>query len=120
LLEEARSLHFLIEICGFRNVVLKLRHSLELETIVLGEVSLDALNITVEVVFGVGMRSRSHLREIDHGNSLKIIDHQVKLVEVAMDEPVFGQFNDQIHQVLIDLLRVRDRSHLGHGIGIYE
>mmetsp|Transcript_11179 Transcript_11179/g.18796 ORF Transcript_11179/g.18796 Transcript_11179/m.18796 type:complete len:258 (+) Transcript_11179:811-1584(+) len=74
----------------------------------------------MEVVLGVGVAGRGHLREVDHGDALLVVDHEVELVEVAVHQPVLGQLDDQAHEHIVDFLGMRDGAHLGHGVGLHE
>ena len=49
------------------------------------EINLDTLDIPMEIVLGIRMASADHLREINHGHSLLVIDHQVELVEITVN-----------------------------------
>ena len=42
-----------------------------------------------------------HLGEVNEGDAVLVVQHQVKLVEVAVDQAMAGQPQDQIHQVIV-------------------
>lgn len=61
------------------------------------------------------MRRGHHLREIDK-NRLRVVgDHDIKLVEVAVNNPAIAEAHDQIHQVVVQLFDVLNFVHLGPG-----
>ena len=59
----------------------------------------------------VWMRSGHHLREIYHCNMTFVIDHQVKLVEVSVNDTTVCQSHDEVHTVTV---RLRSISYLLH------
>lgn len=67
---------------------------------------------------GVCVASRHHLREVDEGEPLLLVDEKVELVEVAVDEAVPGQADDHLHAVPVDHVRVPHLAapQLVHGV----
>ena len=82
------------------------------------EVGLNTSDVALEIVVGVGVRGRDHLREINHGQLLVVVDHHVELVVVTMHEAVLSQSHYNLHHVLVDLVRVWHTLHLDHGISL--
>lgn len=76
---------FLIKILGAINIGIELGHSIELHTIVLGEIVLNTLHIPLKVVLCIGVTCRSHLRKVNHRYPLKVVDHQIELVKVSVN-----------------------------------
>ena len=76
------------------HVSLQDRSSFELKAESLGEEPLYASDVSVEVELGVEMVCRRHLWEIDHCNVFDFADHEVELIEIAMDEAMFGEFDN--------------------------
>jgi hypothetical protein len=94
LVGEAASLDSLVQVLRLVDVARELRDALEVEAKTLGKEVLDADHIAREVILGVRVRGGGHLREIDDGDVLVIIDEQVELVEVTVDEAMLCQPDD--------------------------
>jgi hypothetical protein len=71
---EAASLDLLVQVLRLFDVARELRDALVVEAETLGKEVLDIDHITKEVIFGVWMGGGGHLREIDDGDVLVIID----------------------------------------------
>ena len=56
--------------------------------------------------FSIGMRGGNHLWKVVHGDSIILIEHQVKLVEVSVYEAVIGQLYYQLHTLVVHSTRV--------------
>ena len=67
----------------------------------------DAVDVALKVLLGVFVRSRNHLGEIDDDGFSLIRDHYVELIEVAVDHPVVGKLQDQVHQFVVEVRSVR-------------
>ena len=52
---------------------------------------LDALDIPVEVELGLPVGHGDHLGEIDDDGIGLVVDHDVELIEVAVDDTVVGE-----------------------------
>ena len=88
-----------------------------MQTEALSEEALDAADIAFKVELGVGVRRGHHLRKVDHGHFLVLADHEVELVEVAMDESMLCKLDDQFDEAVVDLLRVKEAPDVDHGVG---
>lgn len=64
------------------------------------------------------MRRGHHLREVDDDGMAVVVDHDVELVEVAVDDAAVAQAHHQRHQLVVQRLRVRDRGYVRAGIHI--
>ena len=93
-------------------------HALKLQPEALREEALDTFDVTSEVVLCVQVRCGDHLREIDHGDFLVLTDHEIELVEVAMDEAVLRELNDELNQAMVDLLSVDEAFDIDHRVGL--
>ena len=93
-------------------------HALKLQSEALSEEALDAFDVTSEVILCVQVRRGDHLREIDHGDFLVLTDHEIELVEVAMDEAVLRELNDELDQAMVDLLSVDESFDVDHRVGL--
>jgi len=115
-LEVATRLDFLIQIDVFLNVFLEHRHALESEAEALAEESLNAFDITLKVKLGVQVARARHLREIDHGDVLLVIDHQVEFVEIAVHEPMLSKVYDLLDERVVHRFRVRQTLNVHHWV----
>jgi hypothetical protein len=91
LISKAASLDLLVQVLRLVNVARQLGHTLELEAKTLRKEVLDAHHIAREVILGVRVRCRGHLREIDDCDVLIIIYQQVEFVEISVDEAMLCQ-----------------------------
>ena len=64
---------------------------------------LDALDIPVEVELGLPVGHGDHLGEIDDDGIGLVVDHDVELIEVAVDDTVVGELQQQRHQFVIQV-----------------
>ena len=64
----------------------------------LGEEPLDALDVSVEVERRIEMVGRCHLWEVDDCDVFVVGDHQIEFVEVAVDEAVLSELDDELYQ----------------------
>ena len=48
------------------------------------------------------MGTGDHLGEINQNRFLVIINHDIELVEIAVDDTVISQFQHQIHQLFVN------------------
>ena len=60
----------------------------------------------------VVVRGGHHLWEVDQRHMILVVDHQVELVEVAVDQAVIGQFDQQLHELVEEGGRVVQLPHL--------
>lgn len=67
------------------------------------EVVADALHVAVKVPLGVAVVGGCHLRKVDERQLARVGAHQVELVEVAVDEPVRGELDNEVHASLVEL-----------------
>ena len=54
------------------------------------------------------MRSRHHLWKIDHDGFVVGGDHDVKFIEIAVNDTVARQFDNQVHEIIIQTFHVRN------------
>ena len=94
LVSETTCLDLLVQVLRLVDVARELRDALEVEAEPLGKEVLDADHIAREVILGVRVRGGGHLREIDDGDVLVIIDEKVEFVEVTVDEAMLCQSDD--------------------------
>ena len=88
-----------------------------MQTEALREEALDASDIAFEVELGVEVRRGHHLRKVDHGHFFVLADHKVEFVEVSMDESMLCKLDDELDEAMVDLLRVKEASHVDHRVG---
>ena len=74
------------------------------------------LDVSVKVVFSVFVICRNHLRKINERNIPVFSYEQVKLVQIAMDEPMSSETNDKGHQLIINLRWLVDFFDLAQGV----
>eukprot|EP00754_Rhynchopus_humris_P008762 Rhum_TRINITY_DN13826_c3_g1::Rhum_TRINITY_DN13826_c3_g1_i1::g.65002::m.65002 len=79
---------------------------------------MDALDVSVEVELGVGVRGGRHLREVDDHKLLVFRDHQVELVEVTVDKPVLREPDDEVDRLLEYLVRLRQLAHVRERVSV--
>lgn len=58
------------------------------------------------------MVGRHHLGEIDDDGATLLVDHDVELVEVAVDDAAIAQAYDEVHQFVVQRLRIGHRCHM--------
>lgn len=49
---------------------------------------------------------RHHLREVNNDGLVLVSDHDVELIEVAMNDAVVSELHDQVHKIAVQLTRV--------------
>lgn len=98
------------------------------------EEGLEARHVAVKVHFGVGVVHRHHLREVDEhggegdrglfapfgGRALVLAQQDVELVEVAVDQPVAREAEEQADELGVKRGGVGDRGDLPEGRGVDE
>lgn len=98
------------------------------------EEGLEARHVAVKVHFGVGVVHRHHLREVDEhggerhrgflapfgGRALVLAQQDVELVEVAVDQPVAREAQEEVDELGVERGRVGDRGDLPQGRGVDE
>jgi len=67
------------------NILLKDRHSIKSHAVILGEISLDATNISLKIKTSIWMLCANHLWEVDHCDLMIVANHQVELIEITMN-----------------------------------
>lgn len=67
---------------------------------------------TVYLPFSVIVRCGDHLRKVNHGYVPLVIDHQVELVEVAVDHSTVSEPHYQLHTVVVDLRWISHTLHI--------
>merc|ERR1711957_1165242 len=90
------------------NILLQDWHSLKPKSEPLGEKSLDAANVTLEVKLSIRVGGTHHLGEIDDSDLLFFGDHEIELVVITMDEAMLGEFDDLRYQVVVDFFGVAE------------
>jgi len=98
------------------DILLQHRHSLKPKSEPLGEKSLDAANVTLEVKLSVGVGGTHHLGEIDDSDLLLFRYHEIELVVITMDEAMLGEFDDLGDQVVVDFFGVAEPFDLTHRV----
>ena len=58
------------------------------------------------------MTGGHHLWEVDHGHLVGAVEHEVELVEIAVDDPAVPEPDDQLHTLAVDRGRIRHLVHL--------
>ena len=58
------------------------------------------------------MGGGDHLGEVNHSDVVFVVQHEVKLVEVAVDEAVVPQLDKQLHTLVVGGPRVSQLPHL--------
>lgn len=66
----------------------------------------------VYLPFSVIVRCGHHLRKVDHGYVTLVIDHQIELVEVAVDHSTVSKPHYQLHTVVVDLRWISHTLHI--------
>lgn len=66
----------------------------------------------VYLPFSVIVRCGDHLRKVDHGYVPLVIDHQIELVEVAVDHSTVSKPHYQLHTVVVDLRWIGHTLHI--------
>ena len=92
--EAPRSLDLRVKVHSALDVVLQDWDPLEMQSEALREEALDAADVAGEVELGVEVGRGHHLRKVDHGDLFVLANHQVELVEVAMDEAVLRKLDN--------------------------
>ena len=118
--EESTSLDLRIQVQLPLNVAFEDRDSFESETEPLREESLDALNIACKVELCISMRGRHHLREINDCDLFVLADHQVKLIEITVDESMLSKSDDKLDQLMVDLLSVGKAFDVDHRVCLHQ
>eukprot|EP00760_Papus_ankaliazontas_P032920 PhM_4_TR6082/c0_g1_i1/m.74624 len=81
----------------------------EEELVPLLEKGVDALDIALKQVGGVLVLRRHHLGEIDDDQLLRVPrDHEVELVEIAVNQSVLRKAHEHVHALVEQLARVRE------------
>jgi len=64
------------------------------------------------ILFSFWMWSGNHLGKIDEDGFLVVVDHDVKLVKVAMDDTIIGQFEQETHKGIVQGTRILQLAQL--------
>lgn len=73
----------------------------------------NAVDVALEKHGRVLVRSAHHLRKVNQRRHLLVVDHQVELVEIAVNQTVLGDAHNQIHQLVVEARRMLQVPHLG-------
>ena len=74
-----------------------------------------AIGAPCNTPLSVGVRRGDHLREVVHRHVVVAVEHEVELVEVAVNEAVVGQLHDQLHALLVQRRSIAHLLHLSPG-----
>lgn len=114
----AASLYFFVKVARSFNISLQHWDTFKLQTEPFCEVLLDASDISLEVVLGIDVGGRCHLREVDDCDLFIVIYHQVELVEITMDKAVLCKLHDKLNQPMIDRLGFGKAFDVYHRVSV--
>jgi hypothetical protein len=64
------------------------------------------LNVSIEIELSVYVRCGDHLGKVNESYLVLIVQDYIELIEVAVNETVVAQVNNQIHDVVEHLLMI--------------
>lgn len=76
----------------------------------------NALDIAVKVHLRVAMGGGDHLWKVNDGDVLVVRDHQVELVEIAVDQATARELQDEFHEAPCHPARMFDAAHAAQGV----
>lgn len=82
---ESTCLDLSVEVLSLLDVACKYWDSFEVKPEALREEVLHTQHVSREIMLGVRVRGRGHLREVDNSNTLIVVNQEVELVEITMD-----------------------------------